>query len=199
MMLDMVHDIQTAYRKLVDSMSRPGTISDLSEEAMKLEQSEGYLPATLIAARMLLDTEVTFKVVSKREKEMTLALSQSTYAKEVELEEADFIFILSDAEPSDFIGALETAKIGELQDPHNSATIIIETAGLSGGDGTKLLLSGPGIQTTAKAEIQVTNEWMAIRAERNNEFPLGMDLIFTDASHRMLALPRTTQVMKEEV
>jgi alpha-D-ribose 1-methylphosphonate 5-triphosphate synthase subunit PhnH len=197
MMLDMVHDIQTAYRKLIDSMSKPGTISDLAEEAGKLEQLEGYLPATYIAARMLLDTEVTFKVVSKREKEMALALSQSTYAKEVELEEADFIFILSDAEPSDFIGALQTAKIGELQDPHSSATIIIETAGLSGG--TKLLLSGPGIQTTDKAEIQVTWEWIAIRAERNIEFPLGLDLIFTDSSHRMLALPRTTQVMKEEV
>lgn len=197
MMLDMVHDIQTAYRKLIDSMSKPGTISDLSEEAGKLEQSQGYLPATYIAARMLLDTEVTFKVVSKREKEMALALSQSTYAKEVELEEADFIFVLSDAEPSDLIGALETAKIGELQDPHNSATIIIETAGLYGG--TKLLLSGPGIQTTVKAEIQVIDEWMAIRAERNTEFPLGLDLIFTDSSHSMLALPRTTQVMKEEV
>lgn len=199
MMLDMVHDIQTAYRKLIDSMSKPGTISDLSEEAGKLEQLEGFLPATYIAARMLLDTEVTFKVVSKREKEMALVLSQSTYAKEVELEEADFIFILSDAEPSDVIGALQTAKIGELQDPHNSATIIIETAGLSGGTGTNLLLSGPGIQTTAKAEIQVTYEWMAIRAERNTEFPLGLDLIFTDSFHRMLALPRTTQVMKEEV
>ncbi|MZQ85714.1 phosphonate C-P lyase system protein PhnH [Paenibacillus sp. 5J-6] len=197
MMLDMVHDIQTAYRKLIDSMSKPGTISDLSEEAGKLEQLEGYLPATYIAARMLLDTEVTFKVVSKREKEMALALSQSTYAKEVELEEADFIFILSDAEPSDFIGALQSAKIGELQDPHSSATIIIETAGLSGG--TMLLLSGPGIQTTAKAEIQVTYDWIDIRAERNIEFPLGLDLIFTDSSHRMLALPRTTQVMKEEV
>lgn len=197
MMLDMVHDIQTAYRKLIDSMSKPGTISDLSEEAGKLEELEGYLPATYIAARMLLDTEVTFKVVSRREKEMALALSQSTYAKEVDIEVADFIFVLRDAELSDFIGALETAKIGELQDPHNSATIIIETEGLSGG--TKLLLSGPGIQTTVKAEIQVIDEWMAVRAERNTEFPLGLDLIFTDSSHRMLALPRTTQVMKEEV
>lgn len=197
MMLDMVHDIQTAYRKLIDSMSKPGTISDLTEEAGKLEELEGFLPATYIAARMLLDTEVTFKVVSKREKEMALALSQSTYAKEVEMEEADFIFVLSDAEPSDLISVLETAKIGELQDPHNSATIIIETEGLSGG--TKLLLSGPGIQTSVKAEIQVIDEWMAIRAERNTEFPLGLDLIFTDSSHRMLALPRTTQVMKEEV
>ncbi|MCY9657895.1 phosphonate C-P lyase system protein PhnH [Paenibacillus chondroitinus] len=197
MMLDMVHDIQTAYRKLIDSMSKPGTISDLSEEAEKLEQLQGYLPATYIAARMLLDTEVTFKVVSKREKEMALALSQSTYAKEVELEEADFIFVLSDAEPSELLRALQTAKIGELQDPHSSATIIIETEGLSGG--TKLLLSGPGIRTTVKAEMHVADEWIDIRAERNAEFPLGLDLIFTDASHGMLALPRTTQVTKEEV
>ncbi|MBP1967522.1 phosphonate C-P lyase system protein PhnH [Paenibacillus aceris] len=197
MKLDMVHDIQAAYRKLIDSMSKPGTISDLSEEAGKLEQFQGCLPATYIAAQMLLDTEVTFKVVSEREGEVTHLLSQSTYAKEAALEEADFIFVLRDAAPGYVYSALEAAKIGELMDPHCSATLIIEAEGLSCG--TKLELSGPGIQTTAKVEIQAAEDWIDIRAERNAEFPLGLDLIFTDTSHRILALPRTTQVVKEEI
>ncbi|NOV02948.1 phosphonate C-P lyase system protein PhnH [Paenibacillus planticolens] len=197
MMLDMVHDIQAAYRKLVDSMSRPGTISDLSDEAGKLEQVQGCLPATYIAALMLLDTEVTFKVVSEREAEVTHLLSQSTYAKDAQLEEADFIFILRDAAPGYLHSAMEAAKIGELTDPHSSATVIIETESVTCG--TKLRLSGPGIQSTAKAEIHGTEAWIDIRAERNAEFPLGLDLIVTDTSHRILALPRTTQVVKEEI
>lgn len=197
MKLDMVHDIQAAYRKLIDSMSKPGIISDLSEEAEKLELFQGCLPATYIAAQMLLDTEVTFKVVSERVGEVTHLLSQSTYAKESALEEADFIFVLRDAAPGYLYCALETAKVGELMDPHCSATVIIETESLSCG--TKLRLSGPGIQTTAPAEIHAAEDWIDIRAERNKEFPLGLDLIFTDTSHRILALPRTTQVVKEEI
>ena len=31
--LDIVHDLQSVYRKLVDSTSRPGLISDLRKEA----------------------------------------------------------------------------------------------------------------------------------------------------------------------
>ncbi|TDF94739.1 phosphonate C-P lyase system protein PhnH [Paenibacillus piri] len=197
MKLDMVHDIQTAYRKLVDSMSRPGTISDLSEEAGKLERDQALLPGTLILAQMLLDTEVTFKVISQREAMAAHMLNQLTYAKEADVEEADFIFVLNDAAPGAWLRTLEAVKIGELNDPHSSATVIIETESLSGG--TTLRLTGPGIQHTAYVGLQLKEDWVDVRAERNAEFPLGLDLLFTDANHRVLALPRTTQVVKEEV
>lgn len=197
-MLDMVHDIQTAYRKIIDAMSRPGTMADLTEEAGKLDRTQGCLPATLVLAHMLLDTEVTFKVVSEREEQMASMLSQVTYAKEAALEEADFIFVLHDAAPGSLLHALETAKIGELKDPHTASTVIIETQNITGSE-TKLRLTGPGIQGTAKAAICLSDEWIGARAERNSEFPLGLDLIFTDLSNRALALPRTTQIAKEEI
>ncbi|WP_042161373.1 phosphonate C-P lyase system protein PhnH [Paenibacillus gorillae] len=197
MSLDMVHDIQIAYRQLVDAMSRPGYLADITEEAGKLNPEPSMLPATQILARMLLDTEVSFGVVSEREAEAVHLLNQLTYANETTLEAADFIFVLSDATPEQLLQVLKSAKIGELQDPHRSATIIIETPSLTGG--SKLQLSGPGIRTVAEAEIQLNEAWIDIRGERNAEFPLGLDLIFTDSANRLLALPRTAQVAKEEI
>ncbi|MDF2837676.1 MAG: phosphonate lyase system protein PhnH [Paenibacillus sp.] len=195
MKLDQVHDIQTAYRKVIDSMSRPGTVSVLSEEAGKLERDESFLPSTLVLAKMVLDTEVTFKVFSGREAEAAHTLGQLTYAREAEASEADYIFVLLDAAPGDLLRAIEAAKIGELGDPHFSATLIIETAGLSGGE--KLQLTGPGIRDFAHAEPHTGDDWIESRAGRNAEFPLGLDLIFVDADHRLLALPRTTQIARE--
>lgn len=197
MKLDMVHDIQAAYRKLVDSMSRPGTIADISEEAGKLGQDQVILPGTLLLAHMLLDTEVTFKVVSERETEASHLLSQITYAKEAGIAEADYIFVLGDAAPGAWVATLEAVKIGELNDPHNSATVVIEVDRLFGE--AALLLKGPGIQHMTPIQLQMKEDWIAVRAERNAEFPIGLDLLFADAEHRVLALPRTTQVVKEEV
>ncbi|MFE5318871.1 phosphonate C-P lyase system protein PhnH [Paenibacillus sp. NPDC056579] len=197
MKLDMVHDIQTVYRKVIDSMSRPGTITELSEEAGKLEREGSMMPSTLVLAKMVLDTEVTFKVISEREAEAVHMLGQTTYAKEADVSDADYIFVLRDAAPGELQRALEKAKIGELGDPHFSATFIIEAASLTGGE--KLRLTGPGIQSHAQAEPQTGDNWIDMRAERNAEFPLGLDLIFVDADHRLLALPRTTQIAREEI
>lgn len=196
MKLDMVHDIQTAYRKVMDSMSKPGTITDLSEEAGKLEQEGQFLSSTLILAHMVLDTEVTFKVYSRHEAQAVRQLGRLTYAKQAETDEADYIFVLRDAAPGDLLHAIEAAKIGELQDPHFSATLIVEAESVAGG--TKLRLTGPGIRSAAGAEPLLSETWVDARAERNAEFPLGLDLLFVDAEHRLLALPRTTQIAREE-
>ncbi|MCR8630287.1 phosphonate C-P lyase system protein PhnH [Paenibacillus radicis (ex Xue et al. 2023)] len=196
MKLDLVHDIQTAYRKLLDSMSRPGWITDLSEEANNLDTDTICLPASLLLALMLLDTEVSFKVVSEREAQVTHLFNQLTYAKTAETDQADYIFVLSDSAPGDLAHALETAKIGDLIDPHHSATLIVETDGISSD--AEFKLTGPGIKDAALVQVKTKDDWMEIRAERNAEYPLGLDLIFIDAGHRLLCLPRTTQVRKEE-
>lgn len=196
MMLDMVHDIQSAYRKLVHSMSRPGTITDLSDEAENLDH-QGVFPSTQLIARTLLDTEVTFCIVSSRAAEVTSLFSQMTYAKEAAIEAADYIFVLEDAVSGAWLDTIQVAKAGELIDPHAAATIIIEVGNLFGD--TPLRLTGPGIQSTTTFAMNMREDWVELRAERNSEFPLGLDLLFTDVDHRVLALPRTTQVVKEGV
>ncbi|MFM1652173.1 phosphonate C-P lyase system protein PhnH [Brevibacillus sp. B_LB10_24] len=197
MKLDLVHDIQTSYRKVIDSMSRPGLISDLSAEAGKLDGDAGCFPSTMIIARMLLDTEVTFKVFSEKEARVTHLFNQLTYAKAVEAERADFIFVLQDAASDDLRNALQRAKIGELVDPHQSATVIVETEAVSGDKA--LRLTGPGIHAESFVQVKASADWIHIREEKNAEYPRGIDLIFIDKSHRLLCLARTTQIRKEEV
>ena len=71
MQLDLVHDIQAVYRKTVDSMARPGLITNIHEQAAKLSLSTGAFNSSLILALMLFDTETKFKVYSLQETEIT--------------------------------------------------------------------------------------------------------------------------------
>ncbi|WP_416827532.1 phosphonate C-P lyase system protein PhnH [Ectobacillus polymachus] len=194
-MLDAVHDIQTSYRKVIDSMARPGSISNLVDEVKKWEGVSPCFPSTLLLARMLLDTEVSFKVFSNQERPITRFLHQLTYAKAVDTKHADFIFLLDDAPSGSLQLAVQEAKIGELMNPHTSATIIVETNALS--NEAVLSLRGPGIQEVSFVKVDVSEEWIAIRTDKNKEYPLGIDLIFVDREHQLLCLPRTTQVIKE--
>ena len=65
--LDIVHDLQSVYRKMVDSTSRPGLISDLRKEAALVEDEDkqGCRPSLLLMALTLFDQEVSFKVFSR--------------------------------------------------------------------------------------------------------------------------------------
>ncbi|MFD2115806.1 phosphonate C-P lyase system protein PhnH [Paenibacillus yanchengensis] len=196
MSFDLVHDMQTSYRKVIDSMSRPGLITNLCEEADKWDGDFPCFPATLTIARLLLDSEVSFKVFTEKEADLNNLFNQLTFSKAAETDQADYIFVLQDARHGDLRNAIEKAKNGSLNDPHHSATIVIETGGISGENELKLM--GPGIKGENFVKVQTSLDWMDIREERNAEYPLGIDLIFVDVDHHLLCLPRTVRVMKEE-
>lgn len=98
MSLDLVHDIQAAYRKTIDAISRPGSLHSIREQADKVEIACGCFNSTVVLALMLMDTEVRFKVVSGREAELTKLLNQLTYAKAAEAAAAQFILVTGDAQ-----------------------------------------------------------------------------------------------------
>jgi len=195
MKLDFIHDIQRAYRKVVDSMSRPGLITNLKDEAAKVDLEAGCFPSTLVLAAMLLDTEVTFKVVSEKEEETTRWINQLTYAKADAAERADFVFVLYDKAEDELGQILQRVKIGSLIDPHDSATIIVEADAVT--DGCDFKLTGPGIEEANYVNVSVNGNWMEVRQQQNAEFPMGVDLIFVDKNHHLLCLPRTTQILSE--
>lgn len=192
MKLDLVHDIQKAYRRVLDSMSKPGTINTIHEQAMKVSLEIGCFPSTLVLIQMLFDTEIKFKVCSQRESEIVKLINQLTYAKASTAEEADFILILNDAEGKEAETALKVASIGDLQNPQYGATFIVETRSLNSGQ--ELKLTGPGIMTERLIKVDTLKSLMDIRAEKNAEYPLGIDLIFIDSEDHVLCLPRTTQI-----
>ncbi|MDR3540554.1 MAG: phosphonate C-P lyase system protein PhnH [Desulfosporosinus sp.] len=197
MKLDLVHDIQNAYRKTLDSMSRPGLINNFRNLVDKLEMEIGCLDSTFILVQMLFDTEVKFNVCSKREAIMAKLINQLTYAKATEVESADYILVLKDALPEDVAKVFKRAYPGNLLDPHQAATIVLEADSVS--NDWELTLTGPGIEKESHIKVKTTSDWVDLRADKNSEYPLGIDLIITDPQNNILCLPRTTQISKQVV
>jgi alpha-D-ribose 1-methylphosphonate 5-triphosphate synthase subunit PhnH len=197
--LDIVHDLQSVYRKMVDSMSRPGLISDLTREAVLVEEEDikGCSASLLLLALTLFDQEVSFKVFSPQADTVSKTINQLTYAKPTEARKADFLLILQNAEKGSLEEAIINAKPGTLKNPHTSAIIIVEVVSVTSGEA--LLLKGPGIHTTELVHLAINENWMESRQEKNKEYPLGIDLIFIDQNHQLLSLPRTTQITRNRV
>ena len=207
MMLDRVHDIQDAFRKMVSAHSFPGRIVSLAGILDGVDDDLS-LPAHLcVPAMTLLDAETGFAVASSRSAEQSRLISQLTYARSLPPAEADFL--LAEAGDDYVLAALEAAKEGTLENPHEGATIIMEVAGLSSDDPSssgaaendgwpEWILTGPGIETEKRLRVAGSPQWAAVRAERNREFPLGVDLILVDASGRLAALPRTTKMVRTD-
>lgn len=96
MKLNMVHDIQSVYRKVLNAMAKPGVIENLQKEADKVDIDINCYKSTFLIMMMLLDREVSFNVVSEMSIDVSSLISQITYAKVKPLEEADYIFVLDD-------------------------------------------------------------------------------------------------------
>ncbi|WP_394138834.1 phosphonate C-P lyase system protein PhnH [Cytobacillus oceanisediminis] len=194
MKLDIVHDLQSVYRKLIDATSRPGLISNLGKQAEILDEENetGCSSSILLLALTLLDAEVTFKVYGRNAEAAEKEINQLTYAKTAEAALADYLFILLDAEEGSLEKAIEKANPGTFLNPHKSAVIIAEAGAIIAGD--SLILRGPGIQMDTKISVDLSGDWVKRREEKNKDYPTGVDLVFVDRSHQLLSLPRTTQI-----
>lgn len=187
-----MHDLQSAYRKLLHAMSRPGIVTRLDTEIAKLERTGLCYPGTQLMALLLLDTEVSFCVVSRQAPELARRFSQLTYAKAANCGEADYIFVLADALGTALEDAVTAAKSGHLINPALAATVVIEAQKITPGQG--LALRGPGILGVHQVDIKTDGEWLDQRAQQVREYPLGIDLIFLDPSGRLVCIPRTTAI-----
>lgn len=195
MKLDLVHDIQGVYRKVLNAMANPGVIENIDGKDKVDIDIESY-NSTFLVMIMLLDGEVTFNIVSKKKIEISKLISQITYAKARELEEADYVFILEDATDEKLAEVYEKTKLGDLVNPNKSATIIAEVNCIEYGDDIEL--RGPGIKECNKISVNINKNWIDTRAEKNKEYPLGIDAIYIDKSGNLIGLPRTTQVKRQE-
>ncbi len=197
MKLDMVHDIQRVYRKVVDCMSKPGHINNICEEASRIDLDIDFYNSTVVLMLMLLDPEVSFKIFSINEDKITKLVNQLTYAKAETVENANFIFVLRDTEEANIGKAFERGYEGSLIDPHSSATIIIESGSIT--KDKDLILSGPGIKDKNYVTIDLPHNWIEKRSLKNTEYPLGVDTIIVDGDSNLLCLPRTTEISKQVV
>lgn len=195
-MIDIVHDIAGSYRELLEASSYPGRLGNLKKYIKKNTLETPFYETTLLFVYMLLDSEVTFCTVGKNAEHAENYMAKLTYAKKAPIEEADFIFILSSATDRQASDAIKNCKIGTLVDPHKSATIICEAKSVE--EGVPIVITGPGIKDEGKINVKFAKGWIEARNDKNNEFPLGVEIYFTDKKSRVLALPRTTILKREE-
>lgn len=196
MSIDMVHDTQKVFRTILHCMSRPGTIESLKEVTDRLTTAVESLPGTFVTALTILDREASFAVVGLDTKKTEELMVAYTMAAQEKISEADYVFITKEAAKEQIADVFQQVKIGTLEDPQQSATIIFETEFSQGG---KWSLAGPGIKTTREVSIHDECEWLEARNKLNKEFPLGIDMIFVDELSNVMCLPRTTVIKRCEV
>ncbi|WP_085992318.1 phosphonate C-P lyase system protein PhnH [Oceanobacillus senegalensis] len=195
MQIDSVHDMQVVYRKLLHSMSRPGTISSLETNVERLNHRLPCNRATFLLALTLFDAEVTFHVLPENQSDVAKKISEYTFARHTSMTEADYVIVLQSAEEDEITSKMKHCKIGSLQDPQESATWLMERKQIE--EGRKWNLRGPGIKEQVQLHVDVSEQLWRARKERTKEFPLGIDIIFTDDQAQVVCIPRTTLVKGE--
>ncbi|MEG0259112.1 MAG: phosphonate C-P lyase system protein PhnH [Lysinibacillus sp.] len=187
--MGITHLTQQTFRTLMDCFARPG-----KKEVLQTWHSiEGLYPETLSALVTLLDGEVSFQMLGEDER-LQRELCAWTGAKVNDTSAADFIIVPAQTKQEQVFEALEVARIGDLIDPQQSATVVME---LNQQQAVNVYeLKGPGIHQSEIVALALSPDIVQLRAKRNREFPLGLDMILIDETGNVLALPRTT-IIKE--
>lgn len=184
---DPVDESQRVFRAVLNSFSHPGRSYDLSVVITPPAPLTSGLGAI---ALMILDADTSVWL------DESLA-ANGTVAQWLRFHTGTTI--VTDHVDADF-ALISTASVGlsgfaggSAENPHLSATVVIEATGAELVD---VVLAGPGIQTVERVGVPFAwpdfdDQW------RDNAalFPRGVDIIFVD-SHaevpRVSALPRTT-------
>lgn len=174
------HDMEKAnrdnYRSSLRALSRPGEV----QPVLPLFGS-----GLLAMASVLLYAEVSFYGEPTLDFRLIRALCG---AQPVSRQEADYLFF---AEPRH--DHLREAKTGTAESPEFGATLLFGCPHLDAG-GTRVKLSGPGIDGMVMRSLPVAETFISILQEKNSAFPMGIDLFFIGDDNTLLGLPRTTRI-----
>jgi alpha-D-ribose 1-methylphosphonate 5-triphosphate synthase subunit PhnH len=189
---DNVHDTQQVYRRLLDTLSRPGTTASIAA-AEKLLFSEPLHNFIAAAALTLLDNEVTFHIALPGAEALSNWIRQSTFSRSAEPEEADYIFASGSETPA----WASKLKNGLPEFPETSASLLltIDNCMASEEGSSVYLLQGPGIRGEATICVGgLEPAWMLVREALNEEFPRGIDIWLLDKNGNLIGIPRTTRI-----
>ncbi len=177
-----VPDAQGCFRALLEAMARPGRVHRL---AALPEAPAALAPATAAVLLTLADTETPVWTDAGAAAEDWLRFHAGC---PLVTNPETAAFVLATRAIPDF-AALDA---GTEEEPHRSATLVLQVAGLQEGEGWSL--SGPGIETTHRLRVAGLDStflpaWTANRAR----FPQGIDVVLC-AGSRLAAVPRTTHI-----
>jgi alpha-D-ribose 1-methylphosphonate 5-triphosphate synthase subunit PhnH len=189
---DTVFDAQRHFRVLLDCMARPGKIQILDD--VTLETPQELSKAVALIGLALLDADATFWV-NPVFNNIAEYFNLNTGSHLAEVNNADFIFMNGMLNLND----IEDVKIGNLQYPEQGVTLVIQIEKISNqpmDDAISIELRGPGVQEFNPLFIKgVTMELLEFIQFKNEEFPLGVDVILTDTDDNITCIPRSNQIM----
>jgi alpha-D-ribose 1-methylphosphonate 5-triphosphate synthase subunit PhnH len=179
---DPVPAAQACFRALLEAMARPGRVQRLAELP---DAPAPLVPAAAAALLTLADAETPVWTDAGPAAEQWLRFHAGC---PLVTDPAAAAFLLATGTPP----ALATLDPGIEEEPHRSATLILQVAALAEGDGWAL--SGPGIETVhrlcvAGLHAGFAADWAANAAR----FPRGVDVVLCAGPH-LAALPRTTRI-----
>jgi alpha-D-ribose 1-methylphosphonate 5-triphosphate synthase subunit PhnH len=178
---DPVLDSQAAFRAVLAAMSRPGRIQRVGgglRPPAPLNQAAASVLLTLADA----DTPLAHDAGADAEAWLRFHCGAPPTTL------AGAAFVLATGAPP----TLSALAQGSEEEPQGGATLVLQVAGLTEGDGWRL--TGPGIETEHRLRVDgvppgFVLAWVANRAC----FPCGVDLVLC-AGDRLAALPRSVTI-----
>lgn len=182
---DPVQHAQQSFRLILEAMSRPGRLTELT---CPLEPPQPFGPATAATALTLFDGDTRIWIDAAGRSEEVAAFLRFHCGCPLTDRPAEADFAICLAWPEDFGRFAQ----GEPEYPDRSTTVIVQVDRLDSDGG--LVLSGPGIADRERLGIAPLPGDFAARWSVNRAgFPLGIDLILT-ADRTFCGLPRSLTI-----
>jgi alpha-D-ribose 1-methylphosphonate 5-triphosphate synthase subunit PhnH len=190
------HAARATFTALMWALSYPGRVysiveskpvADLGRRALDPTERFAATRATCLAiGHTLLDLETSYYTPDT---DLSAQLAATSSRRAPAAQAAYHIYPTAESSPS-LLADMSVAHVGDFLYPDRAATLIV---GCRLGEGPRLFLQGPGIATTATAQIDgLPDGFWEVRAEAIH-YPLGWDLFLVDGDF-VLGLPRTTVV-----
>ncbi|RON49736.1 phosphonate C-P lyase system protein PhnH [Pseudomonas frederiksbergensis] len=185
---DSVLDAQRSFRAALNALAGPGVIQTLHATP----SLEGLAPATYALCLALLDVDTPLWLAPSFDTPTIRANLAFHCGCPLTTQRGAASFALLGA---DDLLDLSGFDHGNDRYPDQSCTLLVQLSQLDGGAG--LNWRGPGIEHANSVNLPVADGFWRER-ERRNEFPRGLDLLFT-AGHDLIGLPRSTRITQERV
>lgn len=184
-----VSDAQRCFRAVLEALSRPGRIQQMSDLPAP-PPGLGAAQAAVLLALLDTDTPLWLPPALRDGAAGHWLRFHCGCPLTTNLAEAQFVVLgaLSDLPP------LDSLRLGEPDYPDRSATLLIEVAELSANG--PLRLTGPGIECEHRLQVAGWHESVSAFAQENRRrFPLGVDMLLC-CGEGLAGLPRTTQIQE---
>ena len=187
---DLIHDSQSTFKVLLDALSCPGTIKQVT---VQLTPPSKLNIACAAACLTLFDIETKVWLqpgFDKEAKDWLLFHTGCRFTKDTQ--QADFALIWD----IDNMPDLEQFKQGTPVYPEDSTTLLITVkARFSLTSDKSPVLTGAGINGQITMPIALSNTFWQQWQHNHNSYPQGIDIYFFSKT-QVIGLPRTSNFIK---